>query len=231
MTNQLTAYPVLEYLVSMKATVRIVQVGPFEVNCYLAWDSESGDGVIIDPGAEEERIIEQIDDTGMTPRAILLTHGHGDHIAAVRPVKARYDIPLLIGKGEEELLSSPSANVSAMLNQPVTSPPADQSLEDEQLIVFGSLKLKVLHTPGHSPAGVCYFWEEASILFCGDTLFNGSIGRTDFPGCSTEGLLESIRTKLLPLPDSILCYPGHGPATTIGRERTSNPFLIGGMFA
>lgn len=208
-------------------TLKTLILGPFEVNCYLYFDEQTKDGVIIDPGAEEDRIIETVEQIAFAPLAILLTHGHGDHIAAVAAVKEKYDIPLYIGKGEEELLANPSTNVSAFFSQPVVSPPADYLLEDEQLIVFGGITLKVLSTPGHSPAGVCYLDESEGVIFCGDTIFRSSVGRTDFPGCSLEKLIESIQNKILSLPDSIICYPGHGPQTTVGAERINNPFLKG----
>lgn len=211
-------------------TLKTLVVGPFQVNCYLYWDETSGNGIIIDPGAEPSRIFAAISEAEMVPKAILLTHGHGDHIAAVATVKDRYDIPLYIGRGEEELLANPSANVSALFADPIVAPPADFLLDDEQLIEFGALALRVLKTPGHSPGGVCYLDETYGILFCGDTLFYGSIGRTDFPGCSHETLIRSINEKIMKLPDKIVCYPGHGPDTTVGGERVNNPFLRGDYF-
>lgn len=211
--------------------LEVLVVGMFEVNCYLLWDETSNSGIIIDPGDEEERIIGRIDELGFKPKAILLTHGHGDHIVAVDAVKKKYDIPLYIGKGEEELLKNPSANVSALIGHPIVAPPPDHLVEDEQLLNFGSISLRVLSTPGHSPAGVCYLYEEEGLLFTGDTLFWSSIGRTDFPGCSHEQLIESIKSKILTLPDSIECFPGHGPKTTVGAERENNPFLTGHFFA
>lgn len=208
-----------------------VVVGPFEVNCYLYWDSTSGDGVIIDPGFDAERIVSAVTDSGFAPRAVLLTHGHGDHIAAVETVKDRYEIPVYVGKGEEELLANPSANVSALLGAPIVAPKPDKLVEDEQVIKIGSLTFRVLMTPGHTVAGVCYLDETEGRLFCGDTLFAGGVGRTDLPGGSMPTLLKSIREKIMRLPDGILCYPGHGPHTTVGAERVGNPFLIGDSFA
>ena len=206
-------------------------VGPYEVNCFLYYDEQNGDGVIIDPGADHERIEHAVAKAGFEPSAILLTHGHGDHIAAVEAVKSRYDIPLYVGAGEEELLKNPSANVSAMVGHPIVAPEADIILNDEQLITIGSITFKVLATPGHSPGGICYLDERNNRLFCGDSLFWGSIGRTDLPGGSLEVLLKSIRSKILTLPDTIVCLPGHGPQTTVGAERVSNPFLSEDFFA
>ncbi len=211
--------------------LQTIVVGPFAVNCYLYWNEERQEGIIIDPGADKDQIIESVKNADFSPKAIFLTHGHGDHIAAVKDIKENYDIPLYIGAGEEELLSNPSANVSAYFDQPIVSPPADVSLADEDLVSIGSVEFLVLATPGHSPGGVCYLDQKEGILFTGDTLFAGSIGRTDFPGCSTEKLLDSINKKIMKLPDEIICFPGHGPQTTVGTERNSNPFLIGGSFA
>ena len=210
--------------------LKTLVVGPFQVNCYLYFDEASSDTVIIDPGAEDDRIIEQVTEANLKPRAILLTHGHGDHIAAVAAIKDHFQIPLYIGRGEEELLANPSANVSALFANPIVAPPADHLLDDEQMVSAGNISLKVLSTPGHSPGGVCYLDETLGFLFCGDTLFYGSVGRTDFPGCSHERLIASINDKIMKLPDNIVCYPGHGPETTVGSERTNNPFLRGDYF-
>lgn len=200
------------------------------VNCYLYWDDLTSDAVIIDPGDEDDRIVDAVAEAGCTPRAILLTHGHLDHIGAVEPLKNRYDIPVLIGQGEEDLLSDPAKNGSAAYGMPLTAPPPDQLIADDDLVVYGSLSLRVLATPGHSPAGVCYLDESNGWLFCGDTLFMQSIGRTDLYGASLERLMESIRTRILTLPDGVRCFPGHGPSTTVGAERANNPFLTGGYF-
>lgn len=219
------------YLRVMALNIKTIIVGPFEVNCYLVWDDQSADAVIIDPGADDDHIIKAIEQAGCTPRAILLTHGHGDHIAAVAAVKEHYNIPLYVGDGEEKLLSSPSANVSAMLGIPIVAPAPDVKLKDEDVVSLGSLRFLALLTPGHSPASICYLHERDGVLFCGDALFQGSIGRTDLPGGSFEVLMESIRAKILTLPDSVVCYPGHGPRTTVGAERRSNPFILGEFFA
>jgi glyoxylase-like metal-dependent hydrolase (beta-lactamase superfamily II) len=206
-------------------------VGPYEVNCFLYYNEQEGDGVIVDPGADYERIAQAVTAAAIKPTAILLTHGHGDHIAAVEAVKDRYQIPLYVGAGEEELLKNPSANVSALVGHPIVAPDPDFVLTDEQVITVGAITLKVLATPGHSPGGICYLDERHNRLFCGDTLFWGSIGRTDLPGGSLEVLLGSIRSKILTLPDTVVCLPGHGPKTTVGAERVNNPFLSEDFFA
>jgi hydroxyacylglutathione hydrolase len=208
--------------------LKTVVVGPFEVNCYLYWDGASKDAVILDPGGDENLILETVASSGAIPRAILLTHGHGDHIAAVGAVKERLQVPLYVGQLDQDLLVNPSDFVSTFYGKPVHSPPADFLVTDEQLLTFGTIALRVLATPGHTPGGVCYLDEREGALFCGDTLFHGSVGRTDLPGGSYDQLVESIRTKILTLPDEIVCLPGHGPKTTVGAERNNNPFLRGG---
>ncbi|UCD18398.1 MAG: MBL fold metallo-hydrolase [Candidatus Zixiibacteriota bacterium] len=210
-------------------TIETIIVGPFEVNCYLVYNEEDSSGVIIDPGDEEERIMDRIVKNGIKPAAILLTHGHGDHIAAVEPLKEHYRLPLYIGKGDEQMLTSPSGNISAMFGYEIVCPPADHILQDGDVFRAGSLEFTVLATPGHTRGGICYF--AGKNLFCGDTLFNGSIGRTDLPGGNFEQLIGAIERNILTLPDDIFCYPGHGPATTVGAERKSNPFLTGRHFA
>ena len=211
--------------------LRTLVVGPYAVNCYLYWDPESKDGVIIDPGLEAGRIIGEVVAAGFVPQAILLTHGHVDHIIAVEAVKDHFQIPLYIGRGEEELLKNPSANASALIGEPITAPTPEHLLDDEAPLEIVTINFRVLATPGHSPGGVCYLDENEGVLFCGDTIFAGSIGRSDLPGCSLEQLLNSIDQKIMKLPDDVICYPGHGPRTTVGTERLNNPFLTGRYFA
>ncbi|MEW5795985.1 MAG: MBL fold metallo-hydrolase [Candidatus Zixiibacteriota bacterium] len=215
----------------MATQVHTLVVGPFAANCYLLWERDTAEGLIIDPGAEADEIAQAVDEFQIAPKAILLTHGHGDHIAAVAELKQLYNVPMYIGRGEEELLADPSANISAFFDHPIVAPKPDSSVRDEQLIRVAGIELLVLATPGHTPAGVCYLEEEAGRLFSGDTLFAGSIGRTDLAGGDYEQLIRSIETKIMPLPDNVTVYPGHGPQTTVGTERVSNPFLIKGRYA
>ncbi|MDH4156433.1 MAG: MBL fold metallo-hydrolase [candidate division Zixibacteria bacterium] len=210
--------------------ISTLELGPFAVNCYLYWNDRTAEGLIIDPGAEPEVIIGAIAEAGFTPRAILLTHGHADHFAALADIKGRFQVPVYVGKGEQDVLANPSANVSALVGRPIVAPVPDHLVVDEELIEPAGITLRVLMTPGHSPAGVCYLDETQGLLFCGDTLFYGSVGRTDLPGGSFRRLLESIEEKILKLPDAIVCYPGHGPRTTVGAERNDNPFLTGRYF-
>lgn len=208
--------------------IKTLVVSPFEENCYLVWEPEHHSGVIIDPGDEDELIISQVEKNGFEPQAILLTHGHGDHIGAVKPLKEKYDIPIYIGKGDAPMLQSPSENVSAVFGYEIVCPPADHLVSDGDVIGFGKMKFTVIDTPGHSRGGVCYHIDR--FLFCGDTLFKNSVGRTDLLGGDYETLIASIDKKLLPLPDDLICFPGHGPATTIGEERRNNPFISGRRF-
>jgi hydroxyacylglutathione hydrolase len=203
-------------------------VSLFEVNCYLVWGGKDKVGVIVDPGDEDETIIDNIGTIGFKPGAILLTHGHGDHIGAVKPIKEKYDIPIYIGREDAPLLESPSANFSSILGHEIACPPADHLVDDNDRFKIGPLDFTVLSTPGHTRGGVCYFVD--NILFCGDTLFQGSIGRTDLSGGDYHQLITSIEKKILTLPEDIICYPGHGPKTTVGAEKRNNPFLAGNRF-
>ena len=208
--------------------IKTLIVSPFEVNCYLVWDPEDHFGVIIDPGDEDELIVSQLEKNGVTPKAILLTHGHGDHIGAVQPLKEKYQIPIYIGEKDAPMLQSPSENVSAVFGYEIVCPPADKLLKDSDVFTVGKMKFTVIFTPGHTRGGICYHIDR--FLFCGDTLFKNSVGRTDLPGGNYETLINSIDQKLLPLPDDLICFPGHGPATTIGEEKRNNPFISGRRF-
>ena len=210
----------------MSKQIETITVGPFEVNCYLVFDPATKDLVIVDPGDEPDLINRRIKLLGGIPGAILLTHGHGDHIGGVTEMLKRFDIPLVAGKNEEEYLADPKFNLSGQFGPAITTRPADRLVVDDDLLLYGSISLRVLATPGHTSGGVSYLDEENGFLICGDTLFQGSIGRTDFPGSSMAQLMQSIQKKILALPDSIVCYPGHGPRTTVGVERRSNPFLL-----
>jgi hydroxyacylglutathione hydrolase len=208
--------------------IETIVVGPFEENCYLVYDKGDKTGVIIDPGAEEEKIIGLIKKKDFAPQAILLTHGHGDHIAAVKPLIEKFAIPLYLGRGDEIMLESASANALAMFGFQISCPAPDHLVSDQDLVTAGKFVFSVFATPGHTPGGVCYFI--GKYLFCGDTLFSGSIGRTDLPGGNYEELIYSIDKNILTLPDDIICLPGHGPQTTVGKERKGNPFLTGRRF-
>jgi len=197
-------------------------VGPLEVNCYIFGD-ENGEVVVIDPGAEGERIIAFIEERGYRPRCIINTHCHIDHIRANADVKGKYNIPILVHKEDAPILTSPQdAELEEMIGGK-PSPPADRLLSEGDEIKVGSFTLRVIHTPGHTPGGISLLFDDG--VFTGDTLFAGGVGRTDLPGGSWDTLVSSIREKLLVLPDSLPIYPGHGPSSTIGEEKRYNPFL------
>lgn len=198
-------------------------VGMIETNCYIAYDETTAEAMIIDPGAEGKRIMAEIDRLKLKVKYIVNTHGHADHIAANKYVKDATRAELLIHTEDAEMLINPSLNLSGMMGQPISGPAADRLLKEGDSLKLGTTELKVLHTPGHTKGGICLVSEQ--VVFSGDTLFQYSIGRDDFPGGSYQQLINSIKTKLLPLADQIVVLSGHGPATTIGEERRGNPFL------
>ena len=204
---------------------------PFAENTYVVRLPGRTDALVIDPGLEPDLILDLLQKTKLTPAAILCTHGHGDHIGGNAAVKAAYpQTPLLIGEKEADWLTDPWKNLSAMFGTPITSPPADQLVKEGDVIEFAGIRLEVLEIPGHSPGHVVFIYRESPlIVFGGDVLFQGSIGRTDFPGGSHTQLLKGIRTKLFTLPEDTMVYPGHGDRTTTGEEKRYNPFVGQGV--
>jgi len=196
-----------------------ITVGPMECNCYIVACDETRESVIIDPGGDAEKIKAAIKKNSLTARSIVNTHGHGDHIGA----NGSFDLPIFIHRLDADFLTSPSKNLSAMFFFWISSPEAARLLEDGDTIEFGREKLSVIHTPGHTPGGICL--KMGRDLFTGDTLFCGGIGRTDFPYGDEKMLMRSIKEKLLVLSDDAIIHPGHGPDSTIGEERQENPFL------
>lgn len=195
------------------------------MNCFLAINDKTDESIIVDPGSAPERIKRGVEASGTKPVAILLTHGHFDHVDAAEEIAKEYDIKIYTYEGEKKTLESPSINLSGdMIFQPKTYK-ADLYLKDEQEVELAGLKFKCLATPGHTPGGCCFYFENEGIIFTGDTLFCGSVGRTDFPGGSMSQLVDSIKTKLMVLPEDTICYPGHESATTIGDEKIYNPYL------
>lgn len=201
-----------------------IPVEPLGSNCYLAWDAETLEAAVIDPGGEGSKIIAQARKRSLNVRLILNTHGHGDHIAANAEVKDEFDALILISQAEAPLLSDSVLNLSAAYGFSVTSPPPDGLLAPGERVTVGGIELEVLDTAGHSPGGVSFYTEGA--VFTGDTLFFGSVGRWDLPGGDESLLLSNIRKNLLTLPDDTTVYPGHGQTTTIGVEKRYNPFLV-----
>jgi len=213
-------------------TILSIPSMPFDENSYLAYLEGRQDCVIFDPGMEPEKIIAEINERQLTPAAILCTHGHSDHIAGNEAMKERWpDCPLIIGEGDADKLTDPVGNLSAGFGIELISPPADRTVAEGEVLELAGFKFEVLETPGHSNGHVVFVARGLSPLqvFDGDVLFAGSVGRTDFPGCSFEVLKQSIHDKLFPLANDTIVLPGHGPSTTIGREKASNPFVgLGG---
>jgi hydroxyacylglutathione hydrolase len=202
-----------------------IAVGPLQENCFILGDSETNEGVVIDPGAEPERILAVVARHGLKIKYLLNTHGHFDHIGGNREVLDATGAELLIHGGDVPFLSR-AADVATMYGlNTENSPPPSRLLEDGMELVCGGLVMKVLHTPGHTPGGCCFYLEREGMVITGDTLFRDGVGRTDFPGSSHEALIAGIRSKLLTLPETTKAYPGHGPATTIGYEKRHNSYL------
>ncbi len=214
---------VMNSMTSSKLQVEHLIVGPLESNCYIIWDEKVKQGAIIDPGDDAYLILKKVENLGLDIKYILATHGHFDHVGAVMEVKKELGAEFLAHKGDCFFLED-SKNAAMQWGFNIEQPPnPDRTIEDNEIIKIGSFDLKVLHTPGHSPGGVSYLHN--SIVFGGDTLFQGSIGRTDFRMGSFEELAKSIKTRLYTLPDDTVVFTGHGPATSIGFEKQHNPFV------
>jgi glyoxylase-like metal-dependent hydrolase (beta-lactamase superfamily II) len=214
---------------SAPLTIHTIVSQPFAENTYVVWLSRRQDGLVIDPGLEPELILDFLREQGLTPAAILNTHGHADHIGGNEALKQAYPLaPLIIGADEAHLLTDAVANLSAPFGMPVTSPPADRTVREGDAVEAAGIRLEVLDVPGHSPGHVVFLYRaQPFLVFGGDVLFRGSIGRYDFPGSDGRLLLEGIRGKLFTLPPDTVVYPGHGPVTTIGHEKRTNPFVGG----
>ena len=212
-----------------KLNIHTIVSMPFAENTYIVWQSGSSEAVVIDPGFDPEPVLEKLADEALTVRLILNTHGHVDHIAGNADLKAAFpDAPLVIGAGDAEMLTNPMLNLSGLSGVDIRSPRADRLVREGEVIEAAGIRFEVFDIPGHSPGHVVYLVrEDPPVVFGGDVLFRGSIGRTDFPGGDLEQLLAGIRAKLWPLPDDTIVYSGHGPVTTVGHEKRLNPFLAG----
>lgn len=201
-------------------------VGPLMENTYLVYDEETREGIFIDPGDEAEALIEATERLNVRVTKIVNTHGHIDHIGAVEPLKRHFRIPFLIHRLDAELAENAPYSARVIgLSYNAEVPRVDGHLREGDTISVGDHKGQVIETPGHTAGGICIYFEDAKALFAGDTLFRGSIGRTDFPGGDYDTLIRSIREKLWLLPDDTVVYPGHGELTTIGLEKNYNPFV------
>lgn len=204
-----------------------IPLGPLQTNCYLVANDQKN-CLIVDPGEEGIKLIQHIEKRKLRPQAILLTHAHFDHIGAVDDLRNKFQIPVYIHKKEQDWLPNPSLNGSQffMMGQ-VKVKEADFLFESEGEMTVGDFPFVALETPGHSPGSVSFYFKESGFIVAGDTLFQGSIGRTDLPGGNHEQLLKSIHDKILDLPEETLVLPGHGLTTSVSQEMDSNPFLHG----
>ncbi|MDD2212809.1 MAG: MBL fold metallo-hydrolase [Clostridia bacterium] len=203
--------------------ISVLPVGMIQANCYLVYEAESKEALVIDPGAKGARIQQEIEKLELKVKYLVNTHGHSDHIGANQFLKEVTGAPLYIHEADSSMLTDAKKNISAYLGREINGPAADRHLQDGDILEVGDLRFQVLHTPGHTPGGICLVGH--GVCFSGDTLFAGSIGRTDLPDGSFEALLNSIRTKLLVLADDVVVYPGHGSQTTIGDEKSVNPYF------
>ncbi|WP_027363496.1 MBL fold metallo-hydrolase [Desulfotruncus alcoholivorax] len=202
--------------------LKALVVGMLGTNCYIIGCEKTGIGAVVDPGAESERVLDELKKLNLNCRYIILTHGHMDHIGDVGEVRAATGALVLIHAADAGRLVNPG-RFSALPVGEIKPGNADRTLQHGDEIEVGTIKIKVIHTPGHTPGGICL--DIGNILITGDTLFAESIGRTDFPGGSYTDLINSIKERLLVFPDETGVYPGHGPSSTIGNERRFNPFL------
>jgi len=198
-------------------------VGPLATNCYIVGSESGRQGMIIDPGDEANKILNRVKNLGLDIKYIVLTHGHLDHIGALKEVKEATSAQVAIHTNDVSTIKNKLLSIFLGIRHK-SPPPPDKLLNDGDIISIGRLSFAVIHTPGHTPGGICLLGE--GVLFSGDTLFNYGIGRADLPGGSYSQLMNSIQTKLMVLADEVIVYPGHGPQTTIGTERQGNSFLI-----
>jgi glyoxylase-like metal-dependent hydrolase (beta-lactamase superfamily II) len=200
-------------------TVDRLEVGPMGANCYVVSDNKTKNAFLIDPGGDAEKIKSLLKKKGLVPKFIINTHGHGDHILG----NGYFDIPVYAHRLEKDFMTDPAKNLFGMFGSLFKSPKATEFLEDGQKLNMDNLEPEIIHTPGHTPGGISI--KLSDVVFTGDTLFAGGIGRTDLPDGDEEALFKSIREKLFTLDDDTVVYPGHGSESTIGEEKRSNPFF------
>ena len=202
-----------------------IVVGPLGVNCFILGDKQSNEAVVVDPGADCEMVLAAVARFGLKVKYIINTHGHFDHVGCNKQVQEKTGAELLIHEGDAFLLSQASRSAQNYGLIVEDSPPPSRFLSDGMRLEFGRRSIEVLHTPGHTPGGCCLLLANEQVVITGDTLFADSVGRTDLPGGSHEQLIASIKAKLMPLVDETVVWPGHGPYSTIGRERRMNPYI------
>jgi glyoxylase-like metal-dependent hydrolase (beta-lactamase superfamily II) len=204
--------------------LRTLVVRPIQANCFILGCERTREAAVIDPGGDSDKILIALAKDKFRCVYIINTHGHFDHSGENRRLKEVTGAQLLIHRADASMILHQGASGGSWGMNVDNSPPPDRYLKEGDVITFGDISLKVLHTPGHSPGGISLFSDK--MVFVGDTLFAGSIGRTDFPGGDYEGLIRNVREKIFPLGDDVVVYPGHGLKTTVGRERRTNPFFI-----
>lgn len=200
-------------------------LGMVGTNCYLLCNMDIKECVLIDPAESQDEISRMIDESGCSLKGILLTHGHFDHIMAADAVRDKYGVKVYASCDEKNTLEQPHINLGEAYGLKL-SVKADVWHKDGEILKLAGFDIEVLHTPGHTEGGSCYYIREIGVLFSGDTLFCGSVGRTDFPGGSMSEIVRSIKEKVMVLPDDTKVYPGHGEGTSVGYERVNNPFLV-----
>ena len=205
--------------------IETLVLGDVRTNCYLLINEKTLETIVVDPADRADVIVRKAVDEGLTLKAIFLTHGHGDHILAVSDLKRDFSLQVYAAEAEQELLLDPAQNLSKLLFGVSVTVKPDVLLKDGQEFTEAGMGFRMLPTPGHTPGGCCYYQPEEKALFSGDTLFCGSIGRTDFPGGSLSELVRSVKEKLLVLPEDVKVYPGHEEMTTISHEKRYNPYM------
>jgi hydroxyacylglutathione hydrolase len=200
-------------------------VGLLEVNCYILGDEETREAVVIDPGGDEDEILATLKNNDLNLKLIIDTHGHFDHVDANQPLKSATGAKIAIHEADAGMLHQPSAEAMFFTGNRLRLSEPDILLKEGDVLSFGKYRLKVLHTPGHTPGGISLLLEGHTYVYVGDLLFAGSIGRTDFPGGDFDALINAVKTKIFPLGDNYSVFPGHGPVTTVGQERKYNPFF------
>jgi glyoxylase-like metal-dependent hydrolase (beta-lactamase superfamily II) len=204
---------------------KILSVGPLQCNCSIVGDEQTHEAMVIDPGDQIEDILEILREEKLTLKQIVITHAHIDHVGGAMKLKAVTGAPILMNQNDYALLKMLDIQAAWIGMRPPGAVQVDEAVEQGRVLKIGNISSSVIHTPGHTEGSICIYFPEERRLIAGDTLFAGSIGRTDLPGGSMEKIMRSLHTQVLALPDETEVVPGHGPATTIGEERESNPFL------
>ena len=205
--------------------IETIVVGPFEVNCCLAWDEASRQALVVDPGADAEEVADYLSRAGLNVAGYLLTHGHVDHVSALADLADKFPAPAVMHP-DDVRWAFDKVNGIEPYYRPPRRPSVAPVFPEDMRLTLGPWEGRIIHTPGHSPGSVCYYFPAQNVMFTGDTLFQGTVGRTDLPGGDTRTLADSLR-RLRGLPEATRIYPGHGPDSTLAEEYISNPFLTG----